>query len=302
MDNSHLGIGTRNMGELYPLVLDLILERGVESSPRQMKTKELLGATVFLTDARNSLYTGIWRNLNYKFAVAEWLWIMAGRSDVASLARYNKNIAQFSDNGVTFAGAYGPRICSQLHHVFKCLSEPDSRQAVITVWEPCPARSKDIPCTVSLQFLLREKLHLIVTMRSSDAWLGLPYDIHNFSMIQNAIAGALNVEVGFIQMQLSSLHLYDRDWENAERVVSNSGVGVLNQKVVPDYLRTPKLPGLPPARWILETAEIGDWSPIVRTAGEPWNRYVEALICATKAEALEVLRRLSDANAIAAAK
>ena len=48
---------------------------------------------------------------------------------------------------------------------------------------------KDIPCTVSLQFLIREnKLHLFVNMRSNDVFLGLPHDIFCFTMIQEIIA------------------------------------------------------------------------------------------------------------------
>ena len=57
---------------------------------------------------------------------------------------------------------------------------------IINIWRENPRSSKDIPCTLSLQFFLREAsdqlwLHTIATMRSNDAWLGVPYDTFNFN-------------------------------------------------------------------------------------------------------------------------
>lgn len=49
------------------------------------------------------------RDCNPFFHLYEALWMLAGRNDVASLAYYTSKMAQFSDDGSTFNGAYGYR-------------------------------------------------------------------------------------------------------------------------------------------------------------------------------------------------
>ena len=73
---------------------------------------------------------------------AEALWILSGDNKVETIAPYNKNIKQFSDDGIIFQGAYGPRIISQLDYVIESLrKDRESRQAVLTIWNPNPKPS-----------------------------------------------------------------------------------------------------------------------------------------------------------------
>lgn len=265
-------------GKAYTKVLATLLTRGTVSSPRGMKTKEILAAQVVITDLRQNIIASELRDLNFRFMVAEWLWIMAGKNDVKSIMKYNKQIEKFSDNGEIFNGAYGPRLLPQWKHVYKALQKEDSRQAVATIWTPNPEDSKDIPCTIALQFLIRDKkLHMVVTMRSSDAWLGLPYDVFNFSMMANGIAGMLGIETGAITMQLGSLHLYENNWIAATEVAE---VGCKT-------IVSPQLPGIPDALDLLESSA----SKSPGSAEVPIWDYYRAVLhnCQTKIEAMGVL-------------
>src|SRR5688500_457046 len=134
------------------------------------------------------------RKLSYKFMAAEAFWILTGDNRVETIEPYCKEIAKFSDDGEVFAGAYGPRIVEQLPFVLRYLKEDtDTRQAVLTDWKEAPPDSKDTPCTVAMVFQLRKgELDLHVFMRSSDVWLGLPYDIFNFSMVAWFVCGLYN--------------------------------------------------------------------------------------------------------------
>jgi hypothetical protein len=49
------------------------------------------------------------RDCNPVFHLMESIWMMAGRNDVAFLSQFNKNMVNFSDDGVTFNAAYGYR-------------------------------------------------------------------------------------------------------------------------------------------------------------------------------------------------
>ena len=139
------------------------------------------------------------------------------------------SIVKYSDDGNIFYGAYGPQIKPQIDYVInKIIEDINTRQAVATIWIRNPNPSKDIPCTVSVQWLVRDGvLHCINTMRSSDLWLGWPYDIFNFTMLTALIGLKLKengvaVELGNITLQTGSQHLYFTDLSNAKRCLSES--------------------------------------------------------------------------------
>jgi thymidylate synthase len=208
--------------------------------PRGLKTHECLGVTLRLNDARNNILYHPVRNLNYKFLVAEFLWIAYGRSDVKTLAQYNSQMARFSDDGLTLDGAYGPRLSYQWQYLVDSISKDYfSRQAVASIWLPAPKPSKDIACTLSLQFLARySMLNCIVAMRSSDVFLGLPYDTSTFSLLQNCLAGVLGLQVGWLQFSLGSSHLYESDFVKAKDILDSSNAC--------ESIRSPRLPYFPP--------------------------------------------------------
>lgn len=217
---------TRPANLMWHRLLDDILTHGEEVCPRGLRTKELLHHTVKVDMAR-PVVTRKERGLNYQFMAAEALWILAGRNDVDSLAKFVPKMRQFSDNGEVLAGAYGPRIVPQLPYVVNTLKQdPDTRQAALTVWTPCPGPSKDIPCTVSMVFNIRrcseteqENLHLHVHMRSSDAWLGIPYDVFSFSMVGFYVCALLGLYPGTLTLSLTSNHLYEQHWDQAQELL-----------------------------------------------------------------------------------
>lgn len=234
--------------EVYVSLLRAIYWRGEVVSPRSKVTRELRPAVVCLTDSLRNIVTHPLRNLNYQFMVAEWLWMASGLSDVETISFFNKNIAQFSDDGRTFYGAYGPRIVAQLRYVIGTLKlDKDSRQAVMLIWREAPATTRDVPCTLTLQFLLRgRKLELVATMRSSDAWLGFPYDLFNFTRLQAGIAAELSVDLGPATLVLGSSHLYAEHFNSARRLLDSS----YGTAVRPFTIESPALPSFPVA---------GDW-------------------------------------------
>lgn len=148
---------------------------------------------------------------------------------------YSKQIERFSDDSVYFAGAYGPKVVEQLTYVVNQIhADLHTRQAVINIWRERPAQSKDIPCTLSLQFLTRDgRLNCVATMRSSDIWLGWVYDIFNFSMISAYIRELLiqrdpdkwnHLVLGELTLTAGSQHLYDSEWDKAQAIVDEHKV------------------------------------------------------------------------------
>jgi thymidylate synthase len=213
--------------------LSMIFESGSKVSPRGKLTLEIPQST-FVSDMLKPVVKAENRKLNYKFMAAEAFWILDGDNRVESIKDFNPNIAQFSDDGVVFAGAYGPMIESQFSYVVEKITEDkDSRQAGLTIWKPNPEPSKDIPCTVAIFFQVRNhKLNCHVFMRSSDVWLGLPYDVFTFSMLATKVCARLNgqgfgkdigklLQPGNLFLTAASSHIYEQHFQAAKNIIES---------------------------------------------------------------------------------
>jgi len=195
-------------------------------SPRGMGTFEIESFHLELKDPHRPLANAINR-LSYlpAIGVAEGLQLVAEESRPELLCKIAPAFSQFIEPkfATPLHGAYGPRVRGRVRKVIKELAEdPNSRQGVITVWDNysdlAPWRRgsgpkpKDIPCTIGLHFMLRRgMLNLHVHMRSNDVWLGLPYDVMQFTILQCSVANALHVEAGRYFHNADSLHMYERD-------------------------------------------------------------------------------------------
>lgn len=188
------------------------VRHGGMSAPRGQVTRELLGVSGRFDMSAPVLICPT-RKLNYDFMCDEALWMLSGSNSVTDIPY--AFLERFSDNGEIYSGAYGPHIVRQLPYVIRTLQNDEhSRQAVINIWQERPESSKDIPCTLSMQFIVRNGvLHMVVNMRSSDIFLGLPYDVFNFSMIGTYVAISLGHLVGNLYWNAGSAHIYDRDMD-----------------------------------------------------------------------------------------
>ena len=233
---------TNSVDYAWQKALSAVILTGLKVAPRGKPTLELMQQTVTIDMRRPVLLTPA-RKLNYKFMAAEAYWILSGSDSVSDIAPWNKNISAFSDDGVTFFGAYGPKILSQLDYVVNRLRvDPDSRQAGLTIWRENPPATKDVPCTVAIFANIRDgQLNLSVYMRSSDLWLGLPYDIFNFSMLAHLICANLpgqlegvTISPGNLYVTAFSSHLYKENMLAASECLK--ALTIPDQSPTPDFM------------------------------------------------------------------
>jgi len=208
-----------------------------ESSPRGMKIKEKLGVQFRIRNPRDRLPYVAARNFSISYFVAESLWYMSGNNSTEWISRYAPFWKNISDDGHSANSAYGARIFKshpriadgqfvQWQYVKEELKQdPDSRRAVIHIRTPDDSiyATKDVPCTLSLQFFIRNNaLHLHVSMRSSDIILGIAYDVPAFTLIQEVLANELGVDLGEYVHTSNSLHCYERNYETLEEIASST--------------------------------------------------------------------------------
>ncbi|MBN3143904.1 thymidylate synthase [Pectobacterium brasiliense] len=214
--------------DLIKEVHKAIITDGIKNTPTKGTNLEILGALLVLTDPIRRVSRTESRSKIIS-CLGELLWYLTGENDLSFISHYIPNYRDYAEDDGKIHGGYGPRLFSmhgiynQVENIITLLSEKNtSRRALIQLFDAAdliPKNSqkreyKDIPCTISLQFLIREnKLHLFVNMRSNDAFKGLTHDIFAFTMIQEFVARTLQCELGKYYHFVSSMHLYETDFE-----------------------------------------------------------------------------------------
>nr|DAU58565.1 MAG TPA: hypothetical protein [Caudoviricetes sp.] len=190
---------------------------------------EVINATTIIEDPTQNVMVNSVRNMSMRYAVGEMLWYISGSNKLKEIQKYTKGWDRMSDDGETVNSNYGYCIkhkfgFDQLEFVKNELTlSPYSRRAVIHIKEPSNKASKDVNCTVCLQFFIRDnKLHLTTYMRSNDIWFGLPYDIFQFTSLQILLSMELGVGIGTYTHICGSLHMYERDLGKGNKNVKGS--------------------------------------------------------------------------------
>lgn len=215
-----------------------------ECSPRGQKSKELLNYSVIIENPRDRIITSPDRKIKLSYLLAEWVWYLTGDPSIDIISKFAPFWRTIANQNNEVNSNYGTRIfgrhplfenINQFETVIKTLKKDSySRQAVITINSPPDLEydNKDVPCTFSIQFLIRNnKLNMIVNMRSNDIIMGYCNDIFQFSMIHEMILSELNddkLELGKYYHNAGSMHLYERHYTMANNIINNKSQLLFN--------------------------------------------------------------------------
>lgn len=222
-----IAIQADSADEAWTAAAGQVVSRGerVEGT-RSGDTYEALGVAIEIQDPRQRWVSSRVPAINPAFAIVEALWILWGRNDARLPTQFNSGLVTYVGEGETLYGAYGDRLrrrwpVDQLGRAAEILAaEPFSRQVVLQIWDPISdlpeanglPRSRDIPCNLLGMAKVRDgKLCWTQIMRSNDVFRGLPYNIVQFTVMQEVLAGWLGVALGTYCHWSDSLHLYEAD-------------------------------------------------------------------------------------------
>lgn len=208
---------------LYKLYSEFVHEE-VNVNPTKGKCIEKIGVMLNLQNPRHRLSRSETKGKPFS-AIGELIWYLAGSDELKFIEYYLSNYSCYAEDDGTVYGAYGPRIknkdgINQFENIIQILkTNEQTRKAVIQLFDAkdIVAKKKEVPCTSTLQFFIRDdKLHMITSMRSNDIFLGLPHDIFAFTFIQELIARKLGKELGEYHHAVGSMHLYDQHRDKAK--------------------------------------------------------------------------------------
>lgn len=245
MDHNH------QLNNDFRLCLAHLMQYGVESHPRGTTTKEILNYNITLADPRNRIINFPDRKTSLKYLLGEFIWYVSGANTVDGILPYAKFWDGIRNADGTVNSNYGHRIFGhsfmqglvesgnadvgfkRIHQWQETVAllkrDKDSRQAVMNIHLPVDRHvgNKDVPCTLSLQWFIRENaLHLIVNMRSNDIILGFTNDVFQFTMLQEAMLCQLRevypeLQLGVYYHNAGSMHIYDRHFAMAEKIIAD---------------------------------------------------------------------------------
>jgi thymidylate synthase len=213
----HVEVSTPSQAVAH--VAGLVLAAGTTTSPRGMETKEVNNFTLVIHEPWHVPFDVDGRNLRPFIGAVEALQLVGQTAMPEILIEGSRAFAKFAEEGV-LEGAYGPRIYGSLGRLVQVLErDHDTRQAILTVYDSTRdlgSGSLDVPCTLSMQYFVRDgALCARTSMRSNDVWLGLPYDLVQFIALQAAVARALDLPLGWYSHSVGSMHLYAEHFTRA---------------------------------------------------------------------------------------
>lgn len=198
--------------------------------PKGVKTLEVENYQVVLNPTWN-LCKYAARKISTKYLVGELAWYLNGSRNNDFIIYYSKFWDKVkNDASPLFNSNYGYYAFTegQLSGVIKTLkADKDSRQAVIVISTVSALTARDVPCTYSVSFRIRDnKLNMSVSMRSNDIWMGFCIDMFQFSIWQQMVYNGLlkkypDLELGTYTHKADSFHVYEKNFMAMEELLAN---------------------------------------------------------------------------------
>ncbi|KGR78613.1 thymidylate synthase [Ureibacillus sinduriensis] len=106
---------------------------------------------------------------------------------------------------------------------------PDSRRIIVNAWNPEDvinaggkgSKAALPPCHVMFQFYVADgKLSCMLTQRSGDQFLGIPYNVSSYSLLTYLIAHECGLEVGEFVHSIGDAHIYSNHLDQVKEQLS----------------------------------------------------------------------------------
>ncbi|QMV44613.1 thymidylate synthase [Cohnella cholangitidis] len=214
----------------YLDLLQEVLDNGVKKEDRT-GTGTL---SVFGRQLRYDLSKGFplvtTKRIHLKSVVHELLWFLRGDTNIHYLKEHGVRIwDEWADENGDLGPVYGSqwrawettdgRTIDQIQQVVDAIKKnPDSRRHLVSAWNVAVIDEMKLPpCHFVFQFYVAGgKLSCMLTMRSVDTFLGLPFNIASYALLTHMIAQQCDLEVGEFIWSGGDVHIYSNHLEQVK--------------------------------------------------------------------------------------
>lgn len=233
----------------YLELLDNILNEGVQKGDRTGTGTVSVFARQFRHDLADGFPLLTTKKLHFKSIANELIWFLKGDTNTAWLKENGVKIwDEWADENGDLGPLYGHQwtawptkegnSVNQIDYVIKCLKEnPNSRRILFHGWnvEYLPdetlspqenvkqGRMALPPCHLLYQFYVaNNKLSAQLYIRSSDSFLGLPYNTASLALLVHMLAQQCDLDLGEIVISTGDSHIYSNHMDQVKEQLSRS--------------------------------------------------------------------------------
>lgn len=171
------------------------------------------------------------RKMYWNTVRGEAEWMLSGSTNVKDLWGYDVHIwDKWADAEGELGPTYGFQLKKQWRKVARLIrEEPHTRRALINLWAVDDIDKMALPpCYHTLQFYqTTEWINLTVSSRSSDAAVGLPYDIAVLAYLLHSMANETGLIPGMLTFNACNTHINIENEEAVEEYLDRDFVETL---------------------------------------------------------------------------
>jgi thymidylate synthase len=240
--------------ENYSAAIHLVAKKGEKINSRNGKVRQLTGIQI-RANLREGFPIVTGKKIFPKSIFVEVEWLLRGETNVKFLQERGVTIwNQWAKEDGDLGPVYGKQIrdfegVDQLKNLIKDLkSNYTSRRHLISMWNPIRINEMELPpCHYAFQLVTYpDHIDIVVSMRSLDLFIGLPYDVGMYATILSIIAKELNKKPGEVIINAAACHLYE---EHVSKAAIYAG---RKKKALPTLVNCPKFSEFSYDKMILE--------------------------------------------------
>lgn len=176
------------------------------------------------------------KKMQWKSIVAELLWFISGNTNTKPLNDVGVHIwDEWADDYGDLGLIYGHQwrncddvddsVIDQLQIAIDGIKKrPFSRRIIVDSWTVQDLDFMTLPpCHYAFQFYcVSNRLSIVVSMRSGDMFLGIPFNMASYALLLKIVASLTNKEAHEVVLNIADLHLYNNHLEQAHIQVLQS--------------------------------------------------------------------------------
>ncbi|THB75977.1 MAG: thymidylate synthase [Desulfobulbaceae bacterium] len=232
----------------YLNLLQDIIDNGTDRGDRTgTGTRSLFGRQIRF-DLSQGFPCLTTKKLHLRSIIYELLWFLKGETNVHYLKEHKVSIwDEWADEQGELGPIYGHQWRSwpttdgggidQVTELLKVLkTNPNSRRHIVSAWNVSDLDKMALhPCHCLFQFYVAEgKLSCQLYQRSADVFLGVPFNIASYSLLNMMIAQVLGLEPGDFVHTFGDLHLYSNHFEQAQLQLTRTPRTLPTMRINPD--------------------------------------------------------------------
>ncbi|ADX67950.1 thymidylate synthase [Weeksella virosa] len=188
------------------------------------------------------------KKVHLKSIIYELLWFLKGETNISYLTENGVRIwNEWADENGELGPVYGKQWRSwakpngetidQIKEVIDQIkTNPDSRRLIVSAWNVGELDEMALaPCHAFFQFYVADdKLSLQLYQRSADLFLGVPFNIASYALLQMMVAQVCNLELGDFVHTFGDAHIYKNHFDQIELQLSRDPFPLPKMKINPD--------------------------------------------------------------------